>query len=170
MAWTTPRTWVLGEIITAAIMNTHVRDNLNYMYNKPRVKTSNTTAPTYSNGGGWMVHNQEIYDTNGMFTPSSQNVIINTAGVYAFGLSWSHVNLANVGVRGGRIYDGVKNVLRCDYTSNGTQAFSVEMNGHHYFAQGTIVTHSYYHNHGSNLTGTRFQSATPIFWETWMGV
>lgn len=29
MAWTAPRTWVTGEVVTAAIMNTHVRDNLN---------------------------------------------------------------------------------------------------------------------------------------------
>ncbi len=29
MAWTTPRTWVAEELVTAAIMNAHVRDNLN---------------------------------------------------------------------------------------------------------------------------------------------
>jgi hypothetical protein len=29
MAWTTPRTWTTGEIVTAALMNTHLRDNLN---------------------------------------------------------------------------------------------------------------------------------------------
>jgi len=29
MAWTTNRTWVSGELVTAAIMNTYVRDNLN---------------------------------------------------------------------------------------------------------------------------------------------
>ena len=28
MPWTTPRTWVSGETVTAALMNTHVRDNL----------------------------------------------------------------------------------------------------------------------------------------------
>jgi hypothetical protein len=28
MAWTTPRTWVDGENVTAAIMNAHIRDNL----------------------------------------------------------------------------------------------------------------------------------------------
>lgn len=28
MSWTAPRTWVAGETVTAAIMNTHVRDNL----------------------------------------------------------------------------------------------------------------------------------------------
>jgi hypothetical protein len=30
--WTTPRTWTVSEVVTAAIMNTHVRDNLNYIY------------------------------------------------------------------------------------------------------------------------------------------
>lgn len=28
MAWTIPRTWVAGEVITAANVNTHLRDNL----------------------------------------------------------------------------------------------------------------------------------------------
>ena len=28
MAWTAARTWTTGELVTAAIMNTHVRDNL----------------------------------------------------------------------------------------------------------------------------------------------
>lgn len=28
MAWTTPRTWVSGEVPTASVMNTHIRDNL----------------------------------------------------------------------------------------------------------------------------------------------
>lgn len=29
MAWTTPRTWSTSEVVTASIMNTHVRDNFN---------------------------------------------------------------------------------------------------------------------------------------------
>ena len=29
MAWTAPRTWTDGELVTAAIMNAHVRDELN---------------------------------------------------------------------------------------------------------------------------------------------
>lgn len=28
MAWTSPRTWSTGELVTAAIMNTHIKDNL----------------------------------------------------------------------------------------------------------------------------------------------
>jgi len=29
MAWTAPRTWTDGELVTAAIMNPHIRDNFN---------------------------------------------------------------------------------------------------------------------------------------------
>lgn len=28
MAWTTPRTWVTNEVVTATLLNTHLRDNL----------------------------------------------------------------------------------------------------------------------------------------------
>lgn len=31
MAWTTPRTWSPGETVTAALMNAHVRDNMNIL-------------------------------------------------------------------------------------------------------------------------------------------
>jgi voltage-gated potassium channel Kch len=31
MAWTTPRTWVAGEVVTAALMNLHVKDNLDVL-------------------------------------------------------------------------------------------------------------------------------------------
>ncbi len=31
MAWTAPRTWVVGELVTAAFMNIHIRDNFLYL-------------------------------------------------------------------------------------------------------------------------------------------
>ncbi len=36
MAWTTPRTYVAGEIVTASILNVDVRDNLNALKEKHR--------------------------------------------------------------------------------------------------------------------------------------
>lgn len=46
MAWTAPRTWVTGEVVTASIMNTHVRDNFN------------ETGPAKATGsGGFIVTN-----------------------------------------------------------------------------------------------------------------
>jgi hypothetical protein len=34
MAWTTPRTWTTGEVVTAAMMNTQVRDNLLALFSR----------------------------------------------------------------------------------------------------------------------------------------
>lgn len=48
MAWTTPRTWTPGELVTALMMNQHVRDNLNDLNGRAAV----TYVPTWSNVGG----------------------------------------------------------------------------------------------------------------------
>jgi hypothetical protein len=45
MAWTDPRTWVAGETVTAALMNTHVRDN-----QKAIGDAWTTYTPTFSGG------------------------------------------------------------------------------------------------------------------------
>jgi len=34
MAWTAPRTWTTGELVTAAFMNNHVRDNLLFLVSR----------------------------------------------------------------------------------------------------------------------------------------
>jgi hypothetical protein len=43
MAWTSPRTWVAAEVVTAALLNTHVRDNL-----KAIGDAWTTYVPTYT--------------------------------------------------------------------------------------------------------------------------
>lgn len=49
MAWTTPRTWVTGELVTAALLNTHLKDNLNAIVpNGPDAWTSYTPTLTQS--------------------------------------------------------------------------------------------------------------------------
>lgn len=52
MAWTAPKTWSVGELVTAANMNTHVRDNLSYLKGGAGAITLDNilgvgTAPTY---------------------------------------------------------------------------------------------------------------------------
>jgi hypothetical protein len=59
MAWTTPRTWNAGETVTSSIMNTHVRDNFNFLFSqldaipgsllaRGAVNTTNTASPLVS--------------------------------------------------------------------------------------------------------------------------
>jgi hypothetical protein len=35
MAWTNPKTWAISEVVTAAMLNTHIRDNLNWILPAP---------------------------------------------------------------------------------------------------------------------------------------
>jgi len=52
MAWTTPRTWSTGEVVTASIMNTHIRDNLNAAFPNGAVSSAWTTfTPTLTQSG-----------------------------------------------------------------------------------------------------------------------
>lgn len=48
MAWTTPRTWTTGELVTASIMNTHVRDNLLYLAGGNRVIVEPAVGSNYT--------------------------------------------------------------------------------------------------------------------------
>jgi hypothetical protein len=54
MAWTDPRTWVAGEVPTAAILNTHIRDNFAVLGDPwtayTPTWTAATTNPTLGNG------------------------------------------------------------------------------------------------------------------------
>lgn len=54
MAWTSPRTWVAGETVTAALLNTHLRDNLKAIGDAWATWTptwaATTTNPTLGNG------------------------------------------------------------------------------------------------------------------------
>jgi hypothetical protein len=47
MAWTTPKTWAAGEVLTAANFNAHIRDNLNAV--GPIVKLRKTADETVNN-------------------------------------------------------------------------------------------------------------------------
>jgi hypothetical protein len=48
MAWTTPKTFVVGEVLTAAALNVHLRDNLKALH-RLAVSTGATSSGTYSN-------------------------------------------------------------------------------------------------------------------------
>jgi len=51
MAWTAPRDWVVGEIVTAAVMNAFVRDNQLFLYKRPIWIASR--PPDYDDGAIW---------------------------------------------------------------------------------------------------------------------
>lgn len=51
MAWTAPRTWVTGEVVTAALLNAHLRDNL---LETPTAKVTTAGDIVYATGANAM--------------------------------------------------------------------------------------------------------------------
>lgn len=50
MGWTTPRTWVTGEVVTAAELNAHVRDNVNFLKSGVYAQQTLTTSSSSTSG------------------------------------------------------------------------------------------------------------------------
>lgn len=48
MGWTTPRTWVTSEVVSASVMNAHVRDNLTYLLARPVALAEPLSATDYT--------------------------------------------------------------------------------------------------------------------------
>lgn len=129
MAWTTPRTWVAGETVTAAIMNTHVRDNLNWLDTRigGRAATNATqaiaanTITTANNGGtaAWTASQDSggfVSATGGTTTPIT--IPTGLGGIYVVGFhyfqvansagrltAWLQVNGAGTYARAGNYAD-----------------------------------------------------------------
>lgn len=106
--WTTPRTWVTGEVVTAALMNTHVRDNTTYLYENsaraPAARAARTTNQSIPNVNWTTVSfDTENFDTDTMYTAANPDVFtIKTAGLYLIvgGFTWQ---TNTTGMRGARI-------------------------------------------------------------------
>lgn len=62
MPWTSPRTWTPGEIVTASLLNTHLRDNLNALLSgRPLAFSVRTGTADYSTASTSFV---EVDSTN----------------------------------------------------------------------------------------------------------
>lgn len=89
MAWTDPKTWSVNEVVTAANMNTHLRDNLDWLANDhPRCRATRTTSQSVAAGSDVAITlpSAETYDVGVMHdtstNPSRITVPSGGGGVY----------------------------------------------------------------------------------------
>jgi len=85
MGWTTPKTWATNEVVTAANMNTHVRDNVSFLGSPPACSVKAAGAQSISNATTTTLNaDTETYDTDSMHSNVTNNsrITINTAGRY----------------------------------------------------------------------------------------
>lgn len=75
MAWTTPRTWALGGLVTSTIMNTHLRDNLNALYQRPMATAFFLpTATIGTTGEAWVT--ADAANIAVALTPNTTRVVV----------------------------------------------------------------------------------------------
>ena len=86
MVWTDPKTFTVGELLTAADLNTYVRDNLDFLYRKPIVTVRLTSTQSVVSASDHVVQWDEAewdYADTAMWdagTPGS--IVIDRPGIY----------------------------------------------------------------------------------------
>src|SRR5688572_10563024 len=100
MAWSAPKTWSVGEVVTAAMMNTHVRDNLDYLKGNAggvtisnRVTAAGVTIETAS-GGGYSASNPLVIQRTDSASPTGRLEFQGSGG--GGGNRWQFVTDADV--------------------------------------------------------------------------
>lgn len=92
MAWTTPKTWSVSDVLTAADMNAYVRDNSKWLgTDKPHARVRNTANISHTSSGSYqaLTFNSERVDVGAMHDTSSNTgrltVPTGGGGFYAIG-------------------------------------------------------------------------------------
>lgn len=85
MAVPSPRTWLAGEAWTASLMNTHVRDAVNFLLNPDACSLYMSANQSISNNTHQLLtYDSEAYDTAGLHSTVSNTsrIVIATPGLY----------------------------------------------------------------------------------------
>lgn len=114
MAWTAPRTWATGEIVTASILNTHVRDNLKEVWREVAYAevTANTTVTATTAGTANTVV------TAGAITGDAAAPVIVTFGAHKATIGTSAIYF--------ELYDGASTYARIGEKLSGTSPVLVQ--------------------------------------------
>lgn len=90
--WSAPRTWSVGELVTAALLNTHLRDNLEFL------KTPPTGLYTLNQGGDYSITSTTFVDVDATnlaltITTAGGDVLIGFSGSFAQATSLAYIYL-----------------------------------------------------------------------------
>lgn len=99
MAWTSPRTWVTSEIVTAALLNAHVRDNLLFLKSGVASNTQLTADPAATSG------------TTELTVATSGSITFDGSTLVEVAFSWYSTTLTvSTDTYQCRVYDGATQV------------------------------------------------------------
>lgn len=170
MAWTNPRTWSDGLVVTGAIMNTEVRDNLNFLHGPPAAKATQSTGTNVPDIT-WTTINfdAEAWDNASMHSTATNTSRLTptAAGKYLIvaQVGWSSTSVTVAGAR--LTFNGVTTVIGQQSVNTSTSVGPYVNLSTVYAFNGSsdyVVVQGYQDSSGSltTNTGATFLSATWI--------
>jgi hypothetical protein len=128
MSWTTPPTFTTGNTLTAAQMNTNVRDNPNFLHDPPMVLAGRSSAQSIPNNTATAINftTGDVYDTDSMHSTSTNpsRVVANTAGVYLFWYFMEFAGVNTTGLREAYLMINGTNIITVNAERNPTASFT----------------------------------------------
>lgn len=115
MAWTTPRTWSVNEVLTAANMNTYISDDLSWMgISRPHGRVTDASF-SHNSSGNWLTPSWDSISTNvgtgfatstGYFTaPNAGFYLLGADGTFAADATGARAIMLSSGADGtGTVY------------------------------------------------------------------
>ena len=177
MAYTTDRTWVAGEVVTAAYLNTYLRDNMKWLStDKPMVRCYNTGAIATANGVVTpLTFNTNRFDNASLHSTTSltDRITVSTAnaGKYLVGASCEWQASVGGDYRTLAIQiSGVANVVAHTSPPGATNGFANQNASTLWSISNTYFGVVAQQNSGGNLNVNATANFSPEFWAVWIGI
>lgn len=170
MAVPVPRTWSVGDAITAARLN-DVRDALNFLLQPPRCRvynSANISIPDATNTG--LTFDTERFDNDTMHSTvsSTGRITFTTAGIYEVGANVLFDSNAT-GVRELFIALGASvTIANMKVDASATEGVSLSVVTEYSFSAGQYIEAVVRQNSGGALNVVSTGNWTPEFWARWV--
>lgn len=172
MAWTTQFDWTTGDDITAARLDTYLKDNTNFLYNAPACRVYNSANISVADATlQALTFNTERKDTDTMHSTAvnTGRITFTTAGFY--GLDGHVEYTANVGGNRRLAFrvNGSTYIAKLGPGFNNA-AFTAELSLHtsYQFAAADYAELIAYQNSGGALNVLASGNYSPEFAATWL--
>lgn len=175
MPWTTPKTFAVGDVLTAADLNTYVRDNAKWLgTDKPHCRIRNSANINHTSTGNYqaLTFDSERVDVGAMHdlvtNPGRITVPAGGAGFYTIGGQIEFDGNAT-GRRGIQIrLNGATVIAREETPSIGANDQPITLVTAYQLAAGDYVELMGYQNSGGNLNMLASSAYAPEFYAHWL--
>lgn len=174
MALTTPKTWSVGDVLTAADLNAYVRDNIKWaVTDKPRCRVRNSSNISHTSSGNYqaLTFDSERVDVGPMHDTGSNTgrltVPTGGGGFYAIGGNVEFVANAT-GRRGLQIRLNGSTIIARTEVGAQTTDFPVSIDTVYQLAAGDYVELMALQASGGSLNMLATSAYSPEFYAHWL--